>query len=350
MIVASDTPPPSRLFKTRPGQDLIDQFLAHLRETPQPETFPGLYCGAIEKTEPFLILKPFDIDRKKRPARDKAPCPMCQPNKYLSGTLIYTPRLMVVAAIGHCCADKLNLAASTREYWERTLLNGQGTYLLAHVPLVPACLSVIEQVKPAAREARRIYRYFRTHGAEFQRALRLVKMNSGRLTVSEQIEGEIAAFGPAGFRRPTTGSNVREVEFGTLRGMIALNTQYDPVDEIDRIESRLRSHNHAQTEETYIDYIAEMTPQNRRNATVQLREASNHYSKFQARIADFCDFFTPENLARIHHWASHPAHAQPFQVSLDGRKCTFRSRSMRCSIVLDPVLGNYNRPWPKPQT
>jgi len=85
-------------------------------------------------------------------------------------------------------------------------------------------------------------------------------MISGRLTVSEQIEGEIAAFGPAGFRRPTTGSNVREVEFGTLRGMIALNTQYDPVDELDRIESRLRSHNHAQTEETYIDYIAEMDP------------------------------------------------------------------------------------------
>ena len=90
---------------------------------------------------------------------------------------------MVVAAIGHCCADKVNLAASTREYRERTLLNEQETYLLAHVPLVPACLSVIEQVKPAAREARRIYRYFRTHGAEFQRALRLVKMNSGRLTV-----------------------------------------------------------------------------------------------------------------------------------------------------------------------
>jgi hypothetical protein len=59
--VASDTPPPPRLFKTRPGQDLIDQFLAHLRETAQPETFPGVYCGAIEKTEPFLILKPFDI-------------------------------------------------------------------------------------------------------------------------------------------------------------------------------------------------------------------------------------------------------------------------------------------------
>jgi hypothetical protein len=167
---------------------------------------------------------------------------------------------MFVAAIGHCCANKVNLAASTREYRERTLLNEQETYLLAHVPLVPACLSVIEQAKPAAREARRIYRYFRTHGAEFQRALRLVKMNSGRLTVSEQIEGEIAAFGPAGFRRPTTGSNVREVEFGTLRGMIALNTQYDPVDELDRIESRLRSHNHAQTEEAYIDYIAEMTP------------------------------------------------------------------------------------------
>jgi hypothetical protein len=347
--VISNGAPTFRIFKTRPGQDLINKFMAHIRETGQPETFPGLYCATIAKTEPFLILKRFDIDRKKRPARDKAACPMCQPNKYLSGTLIYIPRLLAIAAIGHCCADKDNLAASSREYRERTERDEQETYLLAHVPLVPACLSVIEKARPAAREARRVYRHFRTRGAEFQRELRLVKMNSGRLTVSEQIEGETAAFGPAGFRSPTTNVNIREVEFGTLRGMIALNTQYDPVGELDRIQSRLRTHNHAETEDAYLEYIAEMTPLPRRAATVQLREAANHYSKFQARIADFCAFFTPENLRRIHDWASHPARAQRFEVSLTGTRCTFRSRSTSCSMVLDPVLWAYHHPWPKPQ-
>jgi hypothetical protein len=84
---------PIRVFRTRPGQYLIDEFIAHIRETAQPETFPGLHPGPIAKTEPFLTLKPFHIDRKKRSARDKAPCPMCQPNKYLSGNLIYIPRL-----------------------------------------------------------------------------------------------------------------------------------------------------------------------------------------------------------------------------------------------------------------
>jgi hypothetical protein len=340
---------PTKVFRTRPGQDFIDEFLAHVRETGRPETFPGLHPGPIANTEPFFTLKPFSIDRKKRPPRNKAPCPMCQPNKYLNGSLSYFPQLEAVAAVGHCCAAKENREAASREYRQRTLRDEQETYLLAHIPLVPDFLSVIQRTRPAASEARRIYRHFRKRGVEFHRELHPIKMVNGRLSVSEQIEGEIAAVGPAGFRSPGSRVNIREIEFGTLGGMIALNRDYNPVGELDRIESRLRPHNHAKNEDDILEYITAMTPQIRLATTVQLREARNHYSKFQARMANFCAFFAPENLGRIHNWASHPARPERFQVSLTGNRCTFRSRLSACVIVLDPILWTYDYPWPEPQ-
>jgi hypothetical protein len=78
-----------RLFKDPPGQYFVQDFLAHVKKTGLPETFPGLHPGSIAKTERFLLLTRFEIDRRRRPAGNLAPCPMCQPNKYLRGSLIY---------------------------------------------------------------------------------------------------------------------------------------------------------------------------------------------------------------------------------------------------------------------
>jgi hypothetical protein len=193
--------PSRRVFRTPPGNYLIEEFLAHIRRTGQPETFPGLHRGPIAKTEPFLLLKKFEVDRRKRPGGDLAPCPMCQPNKYLRGSLIFLPDLRAVAAIGHCCADKENLAIADRKYRERIARDSEDDYLIAHIPLIPAYLSVVERVRPAAREAERIYRSFRNAGAPFQRPLRLVKKVGGLLALDEQIRVPADGTGPAEFRR-----------------------------------------------------------------------------------------------------------------------------------------------------
>lgn len=46
-----------RLFKDMPGQYLIDEFLAHLRTTAEPESFAGIHPGPLDKTEPFRITR-----------------------------------------------------------------------------------------------------------------------------------------------------------------------------------------------------------------------------------------------------------------------------------------------------
>ena len=278
-----------RAFRTPPGQYLVEEFLAHIRQSGQSETFPGLHPGPIAKTEPFLLLRPFEIDRRKRPEGDLAPCPMCQPNKYLRGSLIYLPDLKAIAAIGHCCADKDNIVAASREYRERTTRDVEHDYLLAHIPLIPAQLSVLQQVRPAARAAERIYRDFRRAGRPFQRPLPLVKKSGGLLALEEQMQTQAEAAGPAAFRSRV---NIQKIEFGFLRGMIALTSDYNPVRELDQIAASLRPHSYGKTDDALLDYVAMLEPPSRHAAFVQARQAGINYSKFQRRIADFCDFFT----------------------------------------------------------
>jgi hypothetical protein len=200
--------------------------------------------GRSENKEPFSLLRPFEIDRKKRPDGDLAPCPMCQPNKYLRGSLIYLTDLKAIAAIGHCCADKDNLADARREYRERTTRDVEHDYLLEQIPLIPDYLSVLERVRPSAREAERIYRGFRNGGAGFQRPLRLIKKIGGLLALEEQLQAEIGATGPALFRSRGSNVIVQKIEFGFLRGMIAVSSEYNPVRELDRIFSAIQPHNH----------------------------------------------------------------------------------------------------------
>jgi hypothetical protein len=270
---------------------------------------------------------------------------MCQPNKYLRGSLIYLPNLKAIAAIGHCCADKDNIVAASREYRERTTRDVEHDYLLAHIPLIPAQLSVLQQVRPAARAAERIYRDFRRAGRPFQRPLRLVKKSGGLLALEEQMQTQADAAGPAAFRSRV---NIQKIEFGFLRGMIALTGDYNPVREVDKIAASLRPHSYGKTDDALLDYVAMLEPPSRHTAFVQARQAGINYSKFQRRIADFCDFFTQQNIQLLNQWASHPANPHRFEASLRGNRCTFRRPGEFWSIPLDPVLWAYNFQWPKP--
>src|SRR5258708_3269815 len=130
-----------RAFRTPPGQYLVEEFLAHIRQTGQPETFPGLHPGPIAKTEPFLLLRPFEIHRRKRPKGNLAPCPMCQPNKYLRGSLIYLPDLELLLLLVTAVRIKIILlpppvniesarcAMSNTTTFSRTFLLSQHSFL-----------------------------------------------------------------------------------------------------------------------------------------------------------------------------------------------------------------------------
>jgi hypothetical protein len=342
-----------RMFRDMPGRDFVEAFKAHVRDTGQPETFDGLHPGPLAKAEPFEKLASFDIDRRKRPDGDMAACPMCRrTDKYLLGALAYFPQLQAVAAIGHCCADKENLAAAERRFTQRRTRDQEEDYLLAELPLVHSRLAVIERARPAAVEARRVHRQFRKEAPEIQQMLRVVKKAGGRLIVSERMATAAAGVGPSGFRNGGQIST-QDADFGVLRGLIAITANYDPVDELDRVVELLRPLDQGETEEAAIDYIADLDGPSRHRATVSLRDAEPSYSKFRSRLAEFCAFFAPENIDQIGSWASHRAHPQPFTASTtigrDGSvACQFRSRSaLICHLTVGSIIRTFDHPWPR---
>src|SRR5205085_1967341 len=93
---------PFRLVRDWPTSIFIDEVLAHLRERAEPETCELLFRNRIAKTTKFLIVRRVELDGKKRPEGDRAPCPMCTANRFLSGALVYIPDMQCCAVIGHC--------------------------------------------------------------------------------------------------------------------------------------------------------------------------------------------------------------------------------------------------------
>lgn len=168
-----------RIYKQYPSDIVISKLQEHIAQTGQPESFSGLHLGPIARDEKFLRVKPIDVPKSKRPGGDKIPCAMCQPNKFYRGWLAWFPDLQAIGLIGHCCANNETLAIAEREYKERQERDREEAFLMNVLPSIPDVISAIEEAKPAAIEAQRIYRNFRRKAHSLHKRLRQIKNSTG---------------------------------------------------------------------------------------------------------------------------------------------------------------------------
>lgn len=338
-----------RLFKDMPGDYLADEFIAHIRTTGAPESFPGIHPGPLAKTEPFRKLAEFSIDRMKRPDGDMAYCPMChQPNKYLEGALVYLIDLKAIAAIGHECAARENRAAADKDYRARRDQRAQEDYLLANLPHAARKLASISEVRPAAVEALRVFRLLRKDAPDAVRQLRAIKQKGARLTVTETIDAKLAEIGPSGFKG-SSGKQTRDAVFGALAGTTAVINDFNPVSELNRIETVLRAVPECRSEDEALEAICRMTDSEREWATTRLRQTDIDFRKFQARMADFCAFFATANIARIDAWTQHPEHPSRFRIKRAEQRgsviLSISSYDDRFRAVIGTVIESYRAEW-----
>jgi hypothetical protein len=154
---------PWRPFKDRPTGIWIDETVQRIKQTAVPEDIESLFRNQIPKDAKFRTLKHLiTIDGKKRPKGDHAPCPMCTPNRFLTGSLVWFYDLQFCAFIGNCCANDDVLAEAEKERKWRERRDDEESYLLAALPLVGPKLKVLESLKSVALEATRSYRKIRT--------------------------------------------------------------------------------------------------------------------------------------------------------------------------------------------
>jgi len=336
---------PYRQFKDWPTEIFISESLLHLKLTGEPETFEAFFRNTIARDARFRIIRDVEIDRRKRPRGDYAPCPMCTTNKFLRGSLVYLPEMQCVAVIGNCCADKETAADAAREYRARSQQTYQENLLLDRLPQVAAQLERLKGFRESARDATALYRRFRRHAGRIQVQLRTVRKNhGGQLVLSEIIrsaedEDESDYFGPAGFRgRGRSETQSREHNFGTMDGGIITINNYDPTAELEFAIRQLESLGETPSEEGIIDFICSLDIPKRRAAVAILEAAEKGTRKFLHRLGDFLSFFTPTNAQRLNAYGKSQHNAAPFEVEYGAVKglptLLFRFGKERCSLQM----------------
>lgn len=303
-----------RRFSDRPPPSFVDAVRAHIARTGQPETFVDLHPGPIRRDEPFHKLAKIKVPQEKRPDGDMAPCPMCRPDKFLDGWLVYFFELRAAGFIGHCCASHDTRAEADREWAERQARDREEGYLLAVLPQLNEWLAKLDTVRAPIDEAQRLFRAFRSEGATFYQALRTIRANGGRLIATEIIR-RAESGGPTGMRTRGSSVQTRDVDFGTLSGMTAVLSDYHPVRTLGEIRAAIAAHAQPD-EEAAINYITDLAPARRAAVYRGLRKAARDFTALLRSLEDFRAFFAASNFSRISQWAAHPDSPVGFRASL----------------------------------
>lgn len=285
-------------------RDLVDRICAHIATSGEPETLTELHPGPIGKDEPFLIVRELSIPRDRRADGRMAPCPMCQPNKFLDGRLVWFTNLQALAAIGHCCAGRDTRLAAEREFRAREAKARAEDFLLQALPGLAALRAVGANLAPRVDATQTVFDRFRNAGAAFQRALRQATRGSGILSVAEIIGPRLQG-GPSGLR--TSGSTVetRDVSFGILSGPAAVASRCAVADDLAAVVGLLAVFPPIVDEDGALDYLAALDDTALLACERRLRDIQNKLGEIGTRLDDIAAFFTAANAARISAWGSH---------------------------------------------
>jgi hypothetical protein len=293
---------PWRPFKDRPTGIWIDETAQRIKQTAEPEGIESLFRNQISKDAKFrTLMHLITIDGKNRPKGDNAPCPMCTPNRFLTGSLVWFPDLQFCAFIGNCCANDDVLAEAEKERKWRERRDDEETYLLAALPLVGPKLTVLDSLKPVALEAVRSYRKIRTGVPLVHDQLRKIKQEyGGQLTLTQIIRDESNEnddyFGPAGLKgRGKDAIETRDHTFGSFTGHIAVIKDYNPVKELETMNRKLLAIAAHGSEAEALNFIVKMTERERHVAVIILRDVEESIHKFRTRLKDLASFYTREN-------------------------------------------------------
>lgn len=313
---------PWRPFIDRPTGIWIDETVERIKQTAQPELIESLYRNPIPKNSTFRVLRHLiTVDGTKRPEGDNCPCPMCTPNRFLTGSLVWFPDLQCCAFIGNCCANDDVLAEAEKERKWRERRDFEEDYLLAALPLVGPKLMVLETLKPIALEAVRSYRKIRNALPQVHEQLRKMKQHyGGELTLTEIIRDESGEnqddyYGPAGFKgRGKDGIESRDHTFGIFSGHIAVHKDYNPTKELEDIHRSFTSVASDSYGQDALDFIVSMTEAQRHAAVVILRDAEAKTARFKERLQDLALFFTRSNADKLNRFFAHDLNSIYYKV------------------------------------
>jgi len=312
---------------------LRDPFIEHIKQTSQPETFPGLYWGSLLKDEPFEIIHTFAIDRKKRPEGDYIPCPMCQRReKFLEGSFVFIFKRQCIAIIGHDCASSevKHAAFSKRKRDEERRQHED--FLMARLMHVPGMLQKLQDLMPIASEIEGIFNSFKTGAPTIQKALRQVRRSGGDYILTELVDNEAALLNP---RLPK--KIARDSHFGSLRGEALGASKCKFVTDLRRYEQWLLPFDGCDAEEKALEAtIGLLDRQEAAKAVQYIGEATRRIEGMTLEMATVLGFFSGKHIEELGAWARHHLQPMPFDVER-------RVRSDGTAVIVKGIVANSDR-------
>ncbi len=290
---------------------IIDEFKAHVKETYQPETFPGLYWGRLRTNEPFEILHQFAVDRKTRPEGDYIACPMCRKReKFLEGSLVFLFGRQCIAIIGHdCAAAEVKHAALSKKKTDDARRH-QEDFLMARLTHVPGMLREIEALKPIAIEIEGIFHDFKSGAPSIQKALRQVRKSGGDYTLIEMIDNEAARYDD---RLPKKVA--RDVYFGSMRGDALVRSSCKLLVELRKYEQWLVSFAGCEDEAAAMDMTIGLLERREAAKAVQyIGRAGRKLEWLRYEMSAACYFFTQIHIDGLREWGRDRLQPNPFEV------------------------------------
>lgn len=299
------------VFPEPPSDALRLAFRKHIATTGQPETFSDISTAQPPKDGTVVVLEhPVDINRKTRPDRGMAPCPICSPDhgKYLNGgSLIWCEATQAIYAIGPRCSahlwedGRMNKAINLFMESERAKADGIRLYHL--VLRIPRLLDWIARNRSLASDVTNAHVSF----AKDMRRLR------GALSRALK-----ASNGMALDRGP-----LADIPIGTVAGRAFLTGGWALGTDLDKAATLLRTYPVIEGEDL-LHWIDAMTPSVRASRCKEIERIRSILSGVEQKMEAASSFLSARNAEILGRWGQGDGAPMHFAVSTTTSRITFR--------------------------
>jgi hypothetical protein len=299
-------------------------FLDHNQATGMPESFPGLVFTRPDEdlqTAKFVIITPFSIDRKHRPAGSGAiPCSLCsnESGKYLEGRLVWFEDGQI-RLIGHLCATtllgKTRVKDALASFKAQAALLADEGYLARALPRLAAIRDEIEALRRTASSVQRAKSDVERAAPTLMRLLRRMdKSNRGDLFVDFMKPRDSTVF--------SRENSPERVSFGRLDGRKFLSSTFFPLERLNALIADFEDLNlgdGTDAVEAFVRYGGTIP-----HLAKRLRKLVRDTLGLQADVDDSLGFMRRANLARLRAWFIHPATMVSGNLVLDSIRARVR--------------------------
>lgn len=303
------------LWRAQPGPNDISEFKEHVRLTGCPETFYRITTSKAVSLDSSEILTGFQIDRKKRPERDEAPCPICSPAapKFLSGYLVWFPNELVIRAIGKECGDRIDRGWNRRvqSFKLRQQQEQREEFIERELHQVPDLIRKIEAELARSCFHLAIWKEFKSKCPAIVQHLR-GEMAKGFLTVTRKRNSNSG--------RSTTSSSGNsqfyEEKIGSVRGQAAVKAQFKHHKDLIETVSHLKAIDQGDDPEHVFLALCDMDTKTTKAVERVIKTARSKLSSATRIAEDFETFFTAETIETINLWATDQHSSLNFKLEL----------------------------------